>query len=139
MQIAFRVFTLAACLLLAAPAAADTREEIVAALDYFAEMLNEGDVEALRGFYHPDFKLITANGIIGLSERMADLESLAASGDDRGELAHRDLKVIELAANNAVAYGRTTLTFKDGSSLEAWFTTVFVKTPFGWKALITHT
>ncbi len=139
MRTAFRLFVLAGCLLLAAPVAADTREELVAALDYFAEMLNEGDVEALRGFYHPEFKLITANGLVSLQERMADLEALVASGGDRGELAHHDLKIIELAENNAVAYGRTTLTFKDGSSLEAWFSTVFVKTPFGWKALLTHT
>lgn len=138
MTAAIRVFILVACLLLAAPAPADTHEEIVAALDYFAEMLNEGDVEALRGFYHPDFKLITPGGLVTLPERMADLEALSASGEDRGELAHHDLKVIELADNNAVAYGRTTLSFKDGSLLEAWFTTVFVKTPFGWKALITH-
>ena len=138
MPVAIRVFILSACLLLAAPASADTREEIVSALDYFAEMLNEGDVEALRGFYHPDFKLITPNGLITLQERMADLAALSASGDDRGELVHHDMKVIELTENNAVAYGRTTLTFKDGSVLESWFTTVFVKTPFGWKALITH-
>ena len=38
-----------------------------------------------------------------------------------------------------VAYGRFQLQFKDGTKLDGWFSTVYVKTPFGWKALLTHT
>jgi hypothetical protein len=30
------------------------------------------------------------------------------------------------------------LRFKDSSSIDGWFSTVFVNTPFGWKALVTH-
>ena len=37
-----------------------------------------------------------------------------------------------------MAYGRVALKFRDGSVLESWFTTVYVKTPFGWKALLTR-
>jgi ketosteroid isomerase-like protein len=133
-----QLLTLVACLLLAGPALADAREDISTAIDYYAEMWNEGDVEALRGYYHPSFVLITADGVIPLAQRMADLTTLAAPGQDRGELRYSNIKVTPLADGHALAYGQMRLQFKDGSSLESWFSTVYTKTPFGWKAILTH-
>ena len=101
-------------------------------------MWNEGDFEALRGYYHTDFMLITAQGPMTLSQRLADLETLATTGKDRGELSYSEVKVTPLADGHALAWGQMRLAFKDGSSLEAWFSTVYVKTPFGWKAILTH-
>lgn len=126
------------CLLLTGPALADAREDISTAIDYYAEMWNEGDVEALRGYYHSDFVLITAGGVVPLAQRIADLNTLAAPGQDRGELSYRNVKVTPLADGHALAYGQMQLQFKDGSSLESWFSTVYEKTPFGWKAILTH-
>lgn len=126
------------CLLLAGPALADTREDIRTAIDYYAEMWNEGDVEALRGYYHPTFVLITTEGVTPLAQRIADLNTLAAPGLDRGELSYSNVKVTPLADGHALAYGQMQLQFKDGSSLESWFSTVYAKTPFGWKAILTH-
>ena len=119
-------------------ARADTRDDISAAIDYYAELWNEGDLEALRGFYHSDFKLITQNGVVTLEQRMADLVSLAGTGGDRGELHYSDGQVVELGEKHALAWGRMSLRFKDGSSIEGWYSTTFVNTPFGWKALLTH-
>lgn len=133
-----KLLTLVACLWLTGPALADTRDDIATAIDYYAEMWNEGDVEALRGYYHPSFVLITVDGVIPLAQRIADLNTLAAPGQDRGELSYSDVKVTPLADGHALAYGRMQLRFKDGSSLESWFSTVYVKTPFGWKAILTH-
>jgi ketosteroid isomerase-like protein len=126
------------CLLPTGAALADAREDITTAIDYYAEMWNEGDVEALRGYYHPDFVLITAGGVLPLAQRIADLNTLAAPGQDRGELAYRNVKVTPLGDGHALAHGQMQLQFKDGSSLESWFSTVYEKTPFGWKAILTH-
>jgi hypothetical protein len=124
-------------LIAVSPLSADTKTEIVSALDYFGEVWSEGDLEAIRSYYHPDFVLITHNGVIPLQQRLADLESVIQEQKDQGELSHSEVIVKELEEKHALAYGHASLKFKDGSSIETWFTTVYVKTPFGWKALVT--
>jgi hypothetical protein len=126
------------CLLLAGPLPADTEQEISTALDYYAEVWNEGDFETIRGYYHPDFVLISSRGVASLAERISDMEALAQSGGDRGELSYSSVRITPLADNHAMAYGQVRLAFKDGSSIESWFSTIYVKTPFGWKAILTH-
>ncbi len=132
------VSVLVCFLSVAGPAAADTQEDIMTALDYYAEMWNEGDVEALRGYYNPDFVLVTQRGIASLAQRFGDIKALAEGDEDRGELSYTNVKVSPLADGHALAYGQMRLQFKDGSSLDSWFSTVYAKTPFGWKAILTH-
>jgi ketosteroid isomerase-like protein len=132
-------FTILLCVLLVSGAAqAATRDEITTALDYYAEIWNEGDFEALRGYYSPDFVLVSARGVETLAQRFDDMNTLAAAGDDRGELTYKNVKVTALADGHALAYGQMRLQFKDGSSIDSWFSTVYAKTPFGWKAILTH-
>jgi ketosteroid isomerase-like protein len=119
-------------------ALADTEAEIKAALDYYAEVWNEGDLETIRGYYHSDFVLVTPQGPVSLAQRNADIESITRSGEDRGELSYSGVKVRPLGDDHALAWGELRLAFKDGSSIDSWFSTVYVKTPFGWKAVLTH-
>jgi len=133
-----RLLTVIVCSLLAGPAIADTETEITAALDYFAEVWNEGDLDAIRGYYHPDFVLVTSTGSIPLGQRIDDLESIAQAGEDRGVLGHSQVRVKALENKHAMAYGELKLKFKDGSGFTSWFSTVYLKTPFGWKAILTH-
>lgn len=132
-----RVMVLAA-LLMVSPLSADTESDIRSALDYFAETWNEGDLEAIRGFYHPEFVLVTEDGVIPLAQRIDDLEDIARAGEDRGELKYVDVSVQSLGEKHATAYGRISLAFKDGSAFNSWFTSVYLKTPFGWKVILTH-
>ena len=125
-------------LLLAGPLNADTKTEITTALDYFAEVWNEGDLEAIRGYYHPDFVLITDNGAIPLQQRLDDINSVTREGQDRGVLETSQITVRQLGEKYAMAYGYSTLKFKDGSAFNTWFSTVYEKTPFGWKAILTQ-
>lgn len=125
-------------LILPGPLSADTRSDITAAMDYFGEIWNEGDLQAIRGYYHPDFVLITDNGPISLKQRLDDLAAIAEEGKDRGELDVSRITVRELDEKYAMAYGYRNLKFKDGSALSSWFTTIFEKTPFGWKAILTQ-
>lgn len=118
--------------------AADTRTEITLALDYFEEIWNESDIEAIQGYYHPDFVLVNDSGTHTREQQIDRIRSLVNDGGDRGKLDHSNLVVRELGKTHALAYGHLALSFKDGSSLEAWFSTVFEKTPFGWKALLTR-
>lgn len=138
MNLLVRFSILLVCLHLASPLAADTREEITTALDYYAELWNEADFEALRGYYDPAFVQITTRGVETLAQRFDDIGALARSGGDLGELSHTGVKVEELGDGHAMAYGQLSLQFKDGSSIETWFSTVYAKTPFGWKAILAH-
>ena len=131
------VSTLFALCLWCPQLAADTQSEILAALDYYAEMWNEGDFDALESYYHSDFVLVTDKGAIASRQRVSDLKLLAETGVT-GRLKHENLVVKELGENHATAYGEFSLSFKDGSAISTWFTTVYVKTPFGWKALLAH-
>lgn len=123
-------------LLAVSPLSADTKTEILSALDYFGEVWSEGDLEAVRSYYHSDFVLVTHNGVIPLQQRLADFETVTEEGKDHGVLSHSQVVVEEIEEKHALAYGYMRLEFKDGSSIESWFTTVYVKTPFGWKALV---
>lgn len=137
-RVTFLLGILLGCLVVSTATPADTRDEIGAVLDYYAEIWNEGDLDALRGYYHEDFRLISANGVTTAEQRLADLATVAETGTDRGELTHNDVEIVALGDKHALAYGRLSLRFKDGSSIEGWFSTTFVNTPFGWKALVTH-
>jgi ketosteroid isomerase-like protein len=125
-------------LMLAGTVNADTETDIRSALDYFVENWNEGNLETIRGYYHPDFILITDQGAIPLAQRIDDMETIAQAGEDRGELEHGQVVIKALGDKHALAYGELRLKFKDGSALNSWFTTAYVNTPFGWKAILTH-
>ncbi len=127
-----------AFMLFSAPLLADTQGDIRAALAYFAEVWNEGDLETIRGYYHSDFMLIGEEGKISLQQRIGDLEAIAVAGEDAGTLEHSQVSVKLLGTEHAMAYGQRKLSFEDGSGFESWFSTIYVKTPFGWKAILTH-
>lgn len=127
-----------ALLLISTPLAADTRSEITAALDYFAQVWNENDIEAIQGYYHPDFVLLIDSGPLSRDDQMDRIRTLINDGGDRGKLETSDVQVKELGDSHAMAWGYQVLKFKDGSSLGSWFSTVYVNTPFGWKAILTR-
>lgn len=133
-----RIATLLIGLFMLPAAMADTESEITAALDYYAEMWNEGDFGALRGYYDSQFVLVTSAGTVPLQQRLEDIDALGGSGQDRGEMGYSGVVVKVLGDKHALAYGQVRLQFKDGSSIESNFSTVYAKTPFGWKAVLTH-
>ena len=133
-----RTLLLIAALILSPSLAADTGQEIRTALEYFAQVWNEDDLDAMQGYYHKDFVLVGNNGAVTRDQHLDNIRALVDDGGDRGELSYSDLVVQELGEGHAMAYGQIHLTFDDGSVLESWFTTVYTNTPFGWKALLTR-
>jgi hypothetical protein len=138
MNALFRIAISMVCLSVFPVVMADTGSEITAALDYYAEMWNEGDFEALRGYYDPDFVLVTSAGMVSLQQRLDDIKALSGSGKDAGEMSYSGVVVKPLGDNHALAYGEVRLKFRDGSSIDNPFSTVYARTPFGWKAVLTH-
>jgi hypothetical protein len=132
-----RIFILVT-LLVSAPLYADTETEIRAALDYFSQVWNEDDLEAMQGYYHADFVQVSDEGRIEREQNLENIRTLIDDGGDRGDLVHSAVVIESLGDTHAVANGQMALKFDDGSSLETWFVTVYVKTPFGWKAVLTR-
>ncbi len=112
--------------------------EISQMLHYFADEWNGGELDSLKSHYHPDFVLISSNSVQTKKQRLDDLEMILAPGKDQGEMSIADIQVEMLGEKHAMAYGRSRLKFKDGTELGSMFSSVYVKTPFGWKAILTH-
>ena len=132
-----RLVILTGFLFFSGSAAADPKSEIESVLDYFAEMWDEGDLNAVRSYYHRDFVLVTSEGTLSMGQRLDDLEAIMEPGKDHGDLNFSEIKVKPLGKEHAMAYGRSSLKFDDGTEFSTYFSTVYVKTPFGWKAILT--
>ena len=138
MKLRNRLIAIFLLLFLAGPVNADNKDEVLAVLDYYADMWNKGDVDALLGYYHQDFVNVTDKGIVQRAQLIDDIGEIAQSGEKRSKLDFSELEVRSLGDDNAVAYGISRLQFDDGSSIAGWFSTIYVKTPFGWKAVLTR-
>ena len=133
-----RTLLLSVLILFSAPLMADVESEITTLMDYYAEMWNAGDTDFITSYFHPEFVLVTDDGSINRAQHVSSIKTIGQNGGDRGELDYSNISVKELGDDHAVAYGKGTLKFEDGSSIESWFSTVYAKTPFGWKALLTR-
>jgi len=89
----------------------------------------------------PDFShgfLIPFISLYLVWQRLDDLEVIMEEGKDHGELSFSEVQVKLLGEKHAIAFGRSRLKFGDGTELNDFFSTVYVKTPFGWKAILSH-
>ena len=134
----YRICLLTALLLISVPLAADTKTEIRTALDYYVQVWNENDIDAIASYYHSDFVLVTDAGVVSRQRVLDDLARIGQRGGDRGQFSHSNVEVRPLGEKHAMAYGKAVLSFEDGSSIESWFTTLYENTPFGWKAILTR-
>ena len=62
---------------LSASAWAETRQEILSALEHYEDMWNEGDFDAIRSYYHSDFVLINEDGPVSANHRGNESDSAA--------------------------------------------------------------
>ena len=138
MKLRNRLVAILLLLFMAGPVNADTKTEVLAVLDYYADMWNQADVDALLGYYHQDFINVTDKGIVQRAQLIDDIGAIAQSGEKRSKLDFSQVEVRTLGEENAVAYGISRLQFDDGSAITSWFSTIYVKTPFGWKAVLTR-
>lgn len=119
-------------------AASDPQAEITQMLNYFADVWTEGDLESIRSYYHPDFVFVSSIGTSTKQQRLEELGVIMAPGKDHGDLTFSDIQVQAIGTDHALAYGRNRLKFKDGTEMGSMFSSVYVNTPFGWKAILTH-
>jgi len=139
MHLIFRVAILLGFVLFSGfSAASDPEIEIKQMLDFLADEWTEGDMDSIRGHIHRDFVLITSDGVRTREQRLNELEIIMAPDKDHGELSYSNIQVKSLTDDYVLAYGRSQLKFEDGTELGSVFSSVYVKTPFGWRVILTH-
>lgn len=122
----------------AASMAADNETEIRQMLGYFADQWNEGESLSVKSHFHNSFVLVSSDGVQTKEQRLEEIDVIMASDKDRGELSLTIDQVEMLGDEHAMAYGRSKLKFSDGTELGSTFSSVYIKTPFGWKVILTH-
>jgi ketosteroid isomerase-like protein len=139
MQLLFRVTTLLIIVLFSNISVADdASDEIKQLLNFVADEWNAGDLDSIRGQFHRDFVLVSNDNTRTRKERYEELEIIMSTGQDHGELSYSDLHVKSLSSDHALVYGKSGLKFKDGTEISSMFSSIYLKTPFGWKAIFTH-
>jgi hypothetical protein len=134
-----RVGVFLVCILSATVAFADEADvEIRQMLDYLAEEWNAGDLNSVRGRFHRDFVLFTAEGSRDREQRINELELIMAEGQDHGVLSYSNIEVKKIGNDHALVYGKSRLKFDDGTEIDNAFSSVYLNTPFGWKLVYTH-
>lgn len=113
-------------------------QAILGEADRYAVAWNQGDTAAIYGTHHASYVLVTADGPITLKARMSAVEQRLDSSEDRGVLSFHDMTIKSLGDDYALAYGRASLLLKDGTQTSVWFTSVYMRTEAGWKAIHDH-
>lgn len=108
------------------------------------EAWNRGDLEAFLSEGYLDSPTLTFFGssdpVVGYQAVLERYRRSYQEGDaEMGELEFRQLDVIYLSDEHALARGHWHLTFSDESTAEGWFTLVFVETDDGWRIIHDHT
>lgn len=139
MKLLFHVTILMVFVLFAGLSVADdASDEIKQLLNFVADEWNAGDLDSIRGQFHRDFVLVSSDNTRTRKERFDELEIIMAPDQDHGELSYSDIHVKSLSDDYVLVYGMSGLKFKDGTDLNSMFSSVYLKTPFGWKVVFTH-
>ena len=118
----------------------DIQIEIQQLLEYFADEWNLGELDSLRAHLHRDFVLISTEGDVtqNKDQRLKDLELIMAPDSDQGVLSFSGIHAEMLGEEHVLVFGRSNLKFKDGTEMGGMFSSVYVKSPFGWKVILSH-
>lgn len=123
-----------------APDRAVDETEIRAALQSSADAWNRGDLKGHLAYYVPQVTFMTRNGPRpGVAEiEKAFAEKYFVDGKPKQELRFEEVAVRSLGADSALATGRFILTGGGEAEQSGWFTTIWARTPQGWRTIHDH-
>lgn len=114
--------------------------EIRAALQSSADAWNRGDLPGHLASYVPDVTFMTASGprpgVAAIEQAFA--EKYFVDGKPKQELRFEQVAVRSLGADSALATGRYILSGGGEAEQSGWFTTVWSRTPEGWRTIHDH-
>ena len=112
--------------------------QILAETEHYAAAWNRGDMSVIDATHHPSYVHVTPDGPVTLQQRRSGVEERLDASQDHGILRFHQMTVRPLGDDYALAYGQATLRFKNGTETSVWFTSVYLRTPDGWKAVHDH-
>lgn len=117
--------------------------EVRKVLNTQVQAWNRGDLDGFVAWYWNSPEVVFQSGGSQVKgwEAMRDryIKRYKADGKEMGALDFRDLDVIVLGPEAALARGRWRLKMKDGSTPGGLFTVIFRKLPEGWRIIHDHT
>lgn len=123
------------------PADADAaRPQIMAVLDTTAAGWNRGDLSAYLSAYVPEATEMLATGPAGGVEAIERTmrEGFWRTGRPLQQLRYEHVNVRMLGRDNALVTGQYVLTGAERPERTGWFTTVWTRTPRGWRMIHDH-
>lgn len=114
--------------------------EIRAALQSSADAWNRGDLPGHLAYYVPDVTFMTANGprpgVAAIEKAFA--EKYFVDGKPKQALRFEQIAVRALGGDSALATGRFILSGGGEAEQSGWFTTIWTRTPEGWRTIHDH-
>jgi uncharacterized protein (TIGR02246 family) len=116
------------------------RPQIMAVLDTTAAGWNRGDLSAYLSAYTPGATEMLATGPAGGVEAIERTmrEGFWRTGRPLQQLRYEQVNVRMLGRDNALVTGKYVLTGGERPERTGWFTTVWTRTPQGWRMIHDH-
>lgn len=122
------------------PMPASDAGAIRAVFDTTAAGWNRGDLSAYLYAYAPSATTMGRNGLVHGPNAIGDQmrEGFWKTGRPLQQLAYDHLEIRRLGANHALATGRYILSGGGLPDRTGWFSTIWERTPVGWRMIHDH-
>lgn len=115
-------------------------KEIRAALQASADAWNQGDLKGHLAFYVPDVTFMTRDGprpgVDAIEKSFR--EKYFVNGAPKQQLRFERIALRRLGQDFALATGRYVLKGGGEAEQSGWFTTIWTRTPEGWRTIHDH-
>ncbi len=135
------IFLLGLALTAALPLAAQVSDgdAIKAELDSTAAGWNRNDLARYMDAYDTSMRSMTRNGPVGLAATEAAIKgAFWKDGKANQQLRYESVEVRKLGADFAICTGHFILSGNGLKDIGGWFSTVWMRTPSGWRMILDH-
>ena len=135
------IFLLGLALTAALPLAAQVSDgdAIKAELDSTAAGWNRNDLGRYMAAYDTSMRSMTRNGPVGLAATEAAIKgAFWKDGKANQQLRYENVEVRKLGPDFALCTGHFILSGNGLKDIGGWFSTVWMRTPSGWRMILDH-
>ena len=120
-------------------AQASDGDAIKAELDSTAAGWNRNDLGRYMAAYDTSMRSMTRNGPVGLAATETAIKSAFwKDGKANQQLRYESVEVRKLGPDFAICTGHFVLSGNGLKDLGGWFSTVWMRTPSGWRMILDH-
>ena len=135
------IFLLGLALTAALPLAAQVSDgdAIKAELDSTAAGWNRNDLARYMAAYDTSMRSMTRTGPVGLAATETAIKgAFWKDGKANQQLRYENVEVRKLGADFAICTGHFILSGNGFKDIGGWFSTVWMRTPSGWRMILDH-